>query len=455
MNRRLILTAGLLLIVFSSFRARAADSGTNNGRSSVIDFPTVLRLAGANNLDVQITRQRLAEARANHEGTVWQFFPWISPGAGYRRHDNLIQDVAGNIVDVHKESYTIGPALTGQVDLGDAIYKNLASRQLVKAADYAFQSQTQDSLLAAAQGYFDLIKAQSAVGVANDAVRISTNYFQELQHAVDAGIAFKGDVLRVQVQTEKNRLTLRQAQEQQRIAAARLAQTLHLDPAVELVPSQSELLPLELVSADAALDSLVAQALSLRSELQQNRALVQAAQQASRGATYGPLIPTLGAQAFAGGLGGGPDQGSHRFGESEDYTITLGWRLGPGGLFDRSRVHAAESRLKVNELTGQKLLDEITRQVVETRARVQSQADQLAISSRAIEAAEETLRLSRERKELAVGAVLETVQAEQELTRARLDYVNAITEYNKAQHALKRAIGDPVLAPANSQGHNR
>ena len=89
--------------------------------------------------------------------------------------------------------------------------------------------------------------------------------------------------------------------------------------------------------------------------------------------------------------------------------------------------------------------------MVEARARVQSQADQLAISSRAIQAAEETLRLSQQRKELAVGVVLETVQAEQELTRARLDYLNAIAEYNKAQYALKRAIGDPVLAPANSK----
>jgi len=433
----------------------AADGAESSANTlQPIDLAATLRLAGANNLDVQLARERLAEAKANHESTVWQFFPWLGPGLSYRRHENFIQDVAGNIIDVHKDSYSVGPALTAQLDLGDAIYKNLASRQLVKAADYGLQVQTQESILAAAQGYFDLLKTQSAVDVANDSVRISTNYFRELQRAVEAGIAFKGDLLRVQVQTEKNRLALRQAQEQQRIAAARLAQTLHLDPAVELVPAESELLPLELISTNAALDSLVAQAVSLRPELQQNRALVQAAERARQGAAYGPLIPTLGAQVFAGGLGGGRDDGSHRFGESEDYAVTLGWRIGPGGLFDRSRIHATESRLKINELTAQKLLDEITRQVVEGRARVKSQADQLSISTRAIQAAEETLRLSRERKELAVGAVLETVQAEQELTRARLDYLSAITEYNKAQYGLKHAIGDLVPLPAPKSASN-
>jgi outer membrane protein TolC len=40
-----------------------------------------------------------------------------------------------------------------------------------------------------------------------------------------------------------------------------------------------------------------------------------------------------------------------------------------------------------------------------------------------------------------VGIVLETVQTEQELTRARLDYLRAIAEFDKAQYALLRATG--------------
>src|ERR1051325_10617799 len=129
---------------------------------SKIDLPTALRLAGAQNLDIQIARQRLAEAKANHETVLWQFFPWVAPGVSYRRHDNLIQDVAGNILDVHKEAYTVGPSITGQLDLGDALYRNLASRQLVKAADYALETQRQATVLSAAAGDFDLAQARSA-----------------------------------------------------------------------------------------------------------------------------------------------------------------------------------------------------------------------------------------------------------------------------------------------------
>jgi outer membrane protein TolC len=133
--------------------------------------------------------------------------------------------------------------------------------------------------------------------------------------------------------------------------------------------------------------------------------------------------------------------------ESEDYQVTLAWRLGPGGLFDRSRVHAADARLKTVQLTGDKLRDEIVRQVVEGFTRAQSSADQLATTRRGLAAAEEGFRLARERREFGVAVVLETIQAEQELTRLRQDYFTAVSDQNKAQYLLLRALGD-VTGPA-------
>jgi outer membrane protein TolC len=413
----------------SSIAETAAVAATNT--VAPIDLAAVLRLAGAQNLDIQISRERLSEARAISEGTVWQFFPWISPGIAYRRHDNLTQDVAGNIVDVHKESYAVGPAIAAQVDLGDAIYRNLASRQLVNAADFALESQRQDSLLFASQAYFDLVKAHSAVGVASEASRISTNYLGQIQRAADAGLAFRGDVLRVQVQADRDRIGFRQAQEQEQVASAKLVQVLHLPPAVELTPNEQELTQLTLIPTNAALSSLVAQALSKRPELKQSQAFTEAARDSKNGAVYGPLIPSVSAQVFAGGFGGGRDGAGSTFGESEDYLVALGWRIGPGGLFDRSRVRATEARVRIADLAGQKLQDEITRQVIENHTRSQSLADQLLLAQRAAGAAAEALRFSQERTEFAVGNELS----------------NAIAEHNKAQYGLARAIGG--LSPQN------
>jgi outer membrane protein TolC len=97
--------------------------------------------------------------------------------------------------------------------------------------------------------------------------------------------------------------------------------------------------------------------------------------------------------------------------------------------------------LKIAELSSDKLRDEVTRQVVEAFTHWQSFADQLATAQRVLAAAEEGLRLAQQRKEFAVGVVLETIQAEQDLTRARLDYLKAVAEFNKAQYSLAKATG--------------
>ncbi len=429
------LVFGVSLVLAGRCLVFRASAQPTNGTCS-IDLPTVLRLAGAQNLDVKIARERLAEAKANQESALLQFLPWISPGLTYRQHDDNIQDVSGNIIDVHKYSYAPGANVGVQLDLGDAMFKTLAARQFAKAAGHALEAQRQDSVLAAVQEYFDLALAQGAAGVAKEAVQISGEYETQLGSAVETGVAFKGDLLRARVQAERNRLTLRQTREQQRVAAARLAQVLRLDPAVDLVAQDSELAPLNLIETNTVLGVLVQRTLDSRPELKQGQSLTSAARDAKNGAVFGPLIPSIGAQGFWGGLGGGRNGTGDTFGGQEDYSIGLNWRIGPGGLFDFGRIHSAKSRLKIAELSFGKLRDDATRQVIEAFTRWQSLADQLATAQRILAAAAEGLRLAQQRKEFAVGVVLETIQAEQDLTRARLDYLKTVAEFNKAQYTL-------------------
>lgn len=62
-------------------------------------------------------------------------------------------------------------------------------------------------------------------------------------------------------------------------------------------------------------------------------------------------------------------------------------------------------------------------------------------------AAEETLRLTRGRKQLGVGTVLEDLQAQQELLSARSDLVTIVTQLNQAQYGLMHSVGAPLHTP--------
>ena len=410
--------------------------------ADTVDLPAVLKLAGAQNLDVQIAQEKLSEARAQEEAARWQFFPWMTVGAGYRAHDGRIQAVEGSVFDASKQSYNVGPGVQTQLDLGDTIYKHLAAKQLTHAAEHGAEAQRQQSMLAAAEAYFDLCTAQAGADVAAEALKTSQEYKDQIANGVKAGIAFKGDELRAQTQLQKYRLQLQQAQEDRRVAAVRLAQVLHLDATVDLFPARTDLVALNLAPSGSKLGDLISRALANRPELRQSGALVDASEIAAKGTRVGPLIPSVGAQAFAGGLGGGPSGDWGNFGGSEDYSITLGWRIGPGGLFDRTRIRAAESKARQAGLMEAKTKDEVIRQVIENHERVKHLRAQLATAKESVAAAQEALKLARERKEFAVGIVLETLQSEQDVTSARLDYVRTMMELNKVQYRLRAAVGE-------------
>jgi outer membrane protein TolC len=420
----------------------ASTGSQTNAGPYPIDFQTALRLAGARNLDIQIARERLNEAQANRRSAVEQFFPWVTAGVSYHRRDGVAQAVpSGLISDAHFQSYSPGAALSAQVALGDAIYNALAAKQLVHVSDNALETQRQDAILSAVQAYFDLVKARELLGVLKEAIRVSEDYQQQLHEAVGAGIAFKGDELRVQSQTEHYRIALEQAIEQERVAGVSLALVLHLDSTVGLVPQEDGLTPLTLFPTNAPVHFLIEQALRTRPELKESQALMAASRAHKNAAVYGPIIPSIGAQVFGGGLGGGPDSGPDAFGAEGDYVVGLNWRIGPGGLFDAGRTKAGKARLAAAELSDSKLKDTIISQVVTGSIRVNSTAAQIKLVERNLTTASETLRLTRERKQYGVGIVLEDIQAQQALTQARSDYLTAVAEYDKAQYALSRATG--------------
>jgi outer membrane protein TolC len=190
------------------------------------------------------------------------------------------------------------------------------------------------------------------------------------------------------------------------------------------------------------LDDQVRLALNRRPELQAAGALHEAATSRGDAATYAPLYPTLGAQVFAGGLGGSASSARRDFDNSTDTFVTLSWKIGAGGLFDGSRVDGARARQRQTELEATRVREEIIRQVVEAQAGVTFAAQRLEIAAEAVRLAETAHRLTLTRKDLAVGAVLETLLAQQDLIQARLDQVETIAEWNKAQYRLRFATGE-------------
>jgi outer membrane protein TolC len=101
----------------------------------------------------------------------------------------------------------------------------------------------------------------------------------------------------------------------------------------------------------------------------------------------------------------------------------------------------------VAQVNDEKLRDAIRREVVDGYTQVQSLFQQLRDARLNVSSADDTLRLTRGRKELGVGTVLEDIQAQQDLLRARSDLVTIVTQLNSAQYGLLHSVGSPLGAP--------
>lgn len=429
-----LLTASLCLLS-SLLRAEPKQE------TSELDLTTVLRLAGAQNLDVELAQAKLREAAARFDAATWQFFPWVDIGVGYKQHDNRIQNVEGVILDADKQSLAAGGTLTVQLNLGEAIYKRLVEEQRREAARQGVRAASARALRDAVSAFFELSKADAASDAIAESLRVSEAYEKQLTNAVGIGVAYKGDELRVRVQSERYRMAQRQAQEKRDVAAAKLAEILHLSQSTRLVTRQRQLVPISLLDPKTPVARMIAEAQSARPELDEMAAFVAAAEQERKAARYAPLIPALTAQGFLGTLGGGRGSEMDRFGSSSDVMVGLSWRLGAGGLLDPTRERQAEARQNIAQIEQAKLLDRLAAEITSLHARASSLSEQVGMARDNLKTATEALSAGEQRKEAGVGVVLEVIQSQQDLTQARLAYVEAVAEQNKAQYELLYALG--------------
>jgi outer membrane protein TolC len=405
----------------------------------MIDLPSALKLAGMHDIDLALIREAENQAKAANDAATLRFFPWLNAGGGYIKDTGGAQAFGGKVSSVNQEIYQRSVSVNLPLELGSALFAKLVARQLQAAATFDTEAQRNDALFAAASAYFDLVNAAAAQDIASEALRISQDYEQQLDRGYHAGIINRTELLRVSVQTQRDQVILRQAQAQVRSSSAALATRLRLDPTLDLEPTERIAAPATLVPVDMPIKDLVKDALASRPELKASAATVSAADEQRLAAKYGPLLPSLGAQAIYGQVRGGPNGDLSDWMSSHQYVVGLSWRLGPGGLFDFSRTESANSQLRHQQLLNSRLQDDISQQVVDAYEAARAALDQTALARRSVELSDESLKLSEQRREFGVYAVLEVIQAQQDLTQARNDYARALTQYAKAQYGLARA----------------
>ncbi len=427
-----------------------------------IDLPTVLRLAGADNWNVHLAAERVAEARAQLDAAKALWLPSLNVGVGYTKHDGQIQATEGPVIDISRNSLFVGGGLgTGRspltgggggparlfvdLSLADAIFKPLVARQLVSAERARESATFNDTLLEASLAYFDLIKAQGQLANAREKdLKNATALLKQTETFVEAGKGSNADIARVRTDLTVRRQQVVAAEVAVKVASAGLARILQLDPSTALFALEQTPVAVELISEAHSLPDLISHAQGNRPEAVQKYALMEAKRHQEQSERFRPFIPNIYVGASAGAMGGGTSDSLNQLDGRSDVDILAVWQVKNLGYGNLAAQATRGSQYRQSLMAVHQLNDQIATEVTQAYHQVQANRKQIALAESNVQDALKSLDLNQQRIRALEGLPLEALQAVQAVAQANDAYLTAIVNYNQAQLRLLRAIGDPI-----------
>ena len=415
------------------------------------------KLAAKTKPSVRAKQADLKAAAAKVDQALVGFFPRVTLAATYTRLSPITQppfSFGGQSITspfpVLLNNYSFVGSVA--VPVSDYVFRltqgYASASHNAKAARLAAEA---EALQAAADGkiaYFNWVRSKGGVVVAGEAVEQARAHVDDAQKAFGVGLASRADVLRIEAQLAAVQQSSAEAQAFASIAEEQL-RTAIAAPGDRAMEIGSDVMHESPAPPSETLQVLQEMALSRRLEI---RALdetiysLKKVESLTR-AGYAPRI-----DAFADATYANPNQrivpSQERFDFTWDVGVRLSWTL--NDTFTTIGA-AAEAKARVASVTEQKgsLRDGLRMEVAAAYAEAVKAAPTIEAADRGMVAAEEGLRVRRELFRNGKATSSELVDAEAELTRARLRRLDAHIGLLVAKAKLDHATGRDVPAKLN------
>jgi outer membrane protein TolC len=300
--------------------------------------------------------------------------------------------------------------------------------------------------LAGKIAFYELIRANASVDAAKQSVTEQRAHLADVTSQLNQGNASRADALRVDSAFSSAEATLAEADAQRATAETPLRTLLHLSDSASLTTHDAVHAPLESVTRDRA--EWIREAYHTRAELRRLDAGELAARdQASVArATY---VPNVG--AFANATYANPNP--RYFPPEAAWHAT--WAVGVSATWTPTdipgaRASASEADARGDALAAQSnaLRDAIAVEVVQYFESVRAADAKVVATDKQLESASEAYRVTRSLFAYARATTSYVLDAETDLSRARLAWVNSRVDARIARARLEHAAGRDQHAAA-------
>ncbi|MEO7145823.1 MAG: TolC family protein [Bryobacteraceae bacterium] len=322
-------------------------------------------------------------------------------------------------------------------DMGRTNNLVASTRLSAQATTQTYQATRYDVLLQVTRSYFDVLHAQSLVGVANQTVAARQLLLDQVTTLANNNLKSQLDVSFAGVNVSEAKLLLLRAQNSVQGAFAELARALGSDQPVNYALADEPLPP----SPPAQADPLIAEAMANRPELASLQFARDAANkfaEAEKDLRH-PTVTVLGVAGLLPFINQ-PATGPQIPIGYEGAAVNLDIPVFNGHLFTARREAAQYRALEAD----QRLRDrqqQVARDVRVAWANAVTVYQSIDVSAQFLSQASLALELSQGRYNLGLASIVELTQAQLNVTQAEIENVDAKFDYQSQYSALQYTLG--------------
>ena len=398
----------------------------------------LLQLATIHNATITVTRERVRQVEEDLQAARASLRPDVALGGTARVND---ESSGGRDREETNAFLSISQALyTG----GSLTANRQAARLALDAQKAEGVRSYQEVLHNVRTAYFECLRSLAQVLVAREALTLSGEHLRQAEALFRAGMAPRGDVLRVKVSVNQSELDLVTAQSNFDVSWATLEQAVgaKLDGEKGEVTSAISQETIDELSPPGYRppSDFLERALAQRAEIAAYRLYVDRAGALIR-ASEGRRSPTV---SLAGRLNSDQDAGS--LASNEWYVqLDLQWTLYDGGEISSGirKAKAAE-----RELRGQSELiaTQVTQEAAAAEIRLRAALARRNLAQEQMQTSKEDYRIALRRYDAQMGTNLDVLDARRALISGRTEYVNAVYDIALAQAGLIFAMGTDEIS---------
>ena len=433
-NSYKVILIALLMLLFANIKILSQN------KIYPINLETVLELSGAKNLTIKEYNLRYQESLADKTKADEWWLPSIYFGATSHYLNGAAMNTDGSILHpLERNNLWAGLGLFIDWDLSKGIFSTLAAEQRAEALQYRSQAQRNEQILKAVEAYFDLQVEQMKFSAIQQLVLQADSLARQIRIQVDTGLRYQSEYLLAQSNYSHLKISLFQTKADWKKKSAELRNILNLEVDALLLSSDSVLVPIHL--DENYLDTLA------QSSFYQNRPEYLDLQSGlyslhtqRKTVTAGVFIPSLQIGTDDGIFGKvqSPYYNTYRLNAALVWQIPLGRFTYEGDL----KQFDAKILIQQNEL--EQFKNQALQELTQTDAQLEASKEQMKLAEEALKLAAEALSQSIERQKLGTAFPFEVFQAQQFYLQAQFDYLNSVSDYNKAQFAVKVALGETL-----------